>query len=321
VAALSRLSAALGTPIAVEVLMRNRTPATLASALLSHARHLEEPLVVKVNEAGSRPPLWMFHPIGGHVLFIRRLAAELGPDQPVFGVQARGLDGVQPPIDSMDELVALYAGLVRQHQRSGPYFLGGPSFGGRIAFEVAQQLRQDGAPVAMIAMFDSYAPGFPVLAPHHRLWSRLERHRRRWPWLIPERPLAAVRRWLAGQGAEGGREGAGPDYLDDLDPDRGGLERSVREVIAANQRAAKSRPTAYYGGRVSLFRAEIQPLEDFKADFSDVKNGWGKYAREVTVDIVKGTHHHIMDFPALSELVARFKARLEECRLPGAAFQ
>ena len=321
VAALSRLSAALGTPIAVEVLMRNRTPATLASALLSHARHLEEPLVVKVNEAGSRPPLWMFHPIGGHVLFIRRLAAELGPDQPVFGVQARGLDGVQPPIDSMDELVALYAGLVRLHQRSGPYFLGGPSFGGRIAFEVAQQLRQDGAPVAMIAMFDSYAPGFPVLAPHHRLWSRLERHRRRWPWLIPERPLAAVRQWLAGQGAEGGREGAGPDYLDDLDPDRGGLERSVREVIAANQRAAKSRPTAYYGGRVSLFRAEIQPLEDFKADFSDVKNGWGKYAREVTVDIVKGTHHHIMDFPALSELVARFKARLEECRLPGAGFQ
>jgi len=321
VAALSRLSAELGTPIAVEVLMRNPTPAALASALLSQARHLEEPLVVKVNESGSRPPLWMFHPIGGHVLFIRRLGAELGADQPVFGVQARGLDGVRPPIDSMDEMVALYSGLVRQHQTRGPYFLGGPSFGGRIAFEVAQQLRQEGQSVAMIAMFDSYAPGFPVLAPHHRLWSRLERHRRRWPWLIPDRPLAAVRGWLGGQApADGQRDAGGSDYLDDMDPHRGALERSVREVIAANQRAAKSRPTAYYGGRVTLFRAEIQPLEDFKADFSDVKNGWGRYAREVTVDIVKGTHHHIMDFPALTQLVALFKARLEECRLAGAAF-
>lgn len=322
VAALSRLSGQLGTPIAVEMLMRNPTPATLASALLSHARHLEEPLVVKVNESGSRPPLWMFHPIGGHVLFIRRLGAELGADQPLFGVQARGLDGVQPPIDSMDELVALYSGLVRQHQSCGPYFLGGPSFGGRIAFEVAQQLRQEGEPVAMIAMFDSYAPGFPVLAPHHRLWSRLERHRRRWPWLVPERPLTALRHWLGRSGqAEGRQDGGGPDYLDDLDPHRGALERSVREVIAANQRAAKSRSTAYYDGRVTLFRAEIQPVEDFKADFSDVKNGWARYAREVTVDVVKGTHHHIMDFPALTQLVAQFKARLEECRLSGATFR
>ena len=322
VSALSRLSAELGTPIAVEVLMRNPTPAALASALLSQARHLQEPLVVKVNESGSRPPLWMFHPIGGHVLFIRRLGAELGPDQPVFGVQARGLDGVQSPIDSMDDLVALYSGLVRQHQTRGPYFLGGPSFGGRIAFEVAQQLRQQGESVAMIAMFDSYAPGFPVLAPHHRLWSHLERHRRRWPWLIPERPLAAVREWLSGHEVAAGQpEAGGPEYLGGLDVNRGALERSVREVIAANQRAAKSRPTAYYPGRVNLFRAEIQPVEDFKADFSDVKNGWGRYACEVTVDIVKGTHHHIMDFPSLTQLVALFKARLEECRLAGAAGQ
>lgn len=320
VAALSRLSGELGTPIAVEALMRNPTPAALASALLSHARHLEEPLVVKVNESGSRPPLWMFHPIGGHVLFIRRLGAELGPDQPVFGVQARGLDGVQSPLDSMEEIVTSYSRLVRQHQSHGPYFLGGPSFGGRIAFEVAQQLRQDREQVAMIAMFDSYAPGFPVLAPHHRLWSRLERHRRRWPWLIPERPLAAVRNWLSGPG-QGHPAAGGPDYLDDLDPNRGALERSVREVVASNQRAAKSRPTAYYPGRVTLFRAEIQPVEDFKADFSDVKNGWGRYAQEVTVDIVKGTHNHIMDFPALTQLVALFKARLAECRAPGATFQ
>ena len=323
VAALSRLSAALGTPIAVEVLMRNPTPSALASALLAHARHLEEPLVVKVNESGSRPPLWMFLPFGGHVLFFRRLAAELGSDQPLFGVQARGLDGVQPPLDSMEQLVALYSALVRQHQVRGPYFLGGPSFGGRIAFEVAQQLRQEGEEVAMIAMFDSYAPGFPVLAPHHRLWTRLERHRHRWPWLIPDRPLAAVRGWLGGQpqGQASDAKQGGPDYLDELDPSRGALERSVREVIAANQRAAKSRPTAYYPGRVTLFRAEIQPVEDFKADFSDLKNGWGRYAREVTVDIVKGTHHHIMDFPSLTELVALFKARLEESRAQGGAFQ
>jgi len=323
VAALSRLGGALGTPIAVELLMRNPTPAALAAALLSQSGHLEEPLVVEVNPAGAQPPLWMFHPIGGHVLFIRRLAAQLGSDQPVFGVQARGLDGVQPPIDSMAELAALYTSLVRQHQRHGPYFLGGPSFGGRLAFEVAQQLRQEGEQIAMIAMFDSYAPGFPVVALHHRLWSRLEGPRRRWPWLVPERPLAAVRDWLSGNrhGRHGPNQDGGDDYRDNLDPTRGTMERYVRDVIAANQRAARSRPVAYYPGAVTLFRAQIQPQEDFKADFSDVRNGWGRYAREVTVDIVNSTHHGIMDFPALTQLAALLKARLDGCRASRRAFQ
>lgn len=99
------------------------------------------------------------HAGGGNVLNRLPLLPHLGPDQPVYGLQARGLDGVLSPHSSIEKMAGHYISEIRSVQSSGPYFLGGASFGGTVAFEMAQQLVQQGEKVAFLALFDTIGPG------------------------------------------------------------------------------------------------------------------------------------------------------------------
>ncbi len=122
------------------------------------------PLVALQTE-GSQPPLFCVHPGGGNVLTYRDLAIHLGPDQPVYALQARGLDGQQTPFTSVEEMAAYYVNAVRDVQPGGPYYLGGLSAGGDIAWEMALQLQAQGEEVALLVLFDTYGPGYPQLLP------------------------------------------------------------------------------------------------------------------------------------------------------------
>ena len=115
--------------------------------------------LVPIHSDGSRPPLFLVHAVGGNLLYYHSLLRHLGPDQPVYGLQARGIDGVLSPHSSMKEMAGCYIDEIRSVQPSGPYFLGGASFGGTCAFEIAQQLTQQGEEVAFLALLDSIGPG------------------------------------------------------------------------------------------------------------------------------------------------------------------
>ncbi|RKI67440.1 amino acid adenylation domain-containing protein, partial [Corallococcus sp. AB049A] len=115
------------------------------------------PLVPFTNE-GTGTPFFCVHPVGGNVLAYAELARKLGPDQPFYGIQARGLDGEAQPLDTVEALAASYVREVRKVQPHGPYRLGGWSLGGVIAYEMAHQLREAGEAVELVAMIDSYVP-------------------------------------------------------------------------------------------------------------------------------------------------------------------
>src|ERR1700682_4016114 len=53
--------------------------------------------LVPIQPGGSRPKFFCLHGAGGNVLIYRELSEYLGSDQPVFGLQSRGLDGNFPP--------------------------------------------------------------------------------------------------------------------------------------------------------------------------------------------------------------------------------
>ncbi len=111
--------------------------------------------LVPIQPFGSRPPFFCFHGAGGNVLIYRHLSLHLGPDQPLYGLQCQGLDGSCPPLETIEDMAALYVKEVRREQPHGPYFLGGYCMGGTLAFEVAQQLQSEGEPVALLALFDT----------------------------------------------------------------------------------------------------------------------------------------------------------------------
>ncbi len=64
--------------------------------------------LVPIKPGGNKPPLYIVHGSGLTVLIFHALATGLDPDQPVFGLQARGLNGIDEPFDNMEEIAACY---------------------------------------------------------------------------------------------------------------------------------------------------------------------------------------------------------------------
>src|SRR5690606_37216807 len=104
--------------------------------------------LVPIRTGGTRTPLFLAHAVGGNVLNYQHLAKKLPADQPVYGLQAIGLDGHTPPLQRVEDMARRYVAEIRQVQPQGPYRLAGGSMGGIIAFEMAQQLVAAGQQVA-----------------------------------------------------------------------------------------------------------------------------------------------------------------------------
>ncbi len=112
--------------------------------------------LVEIQPEGDNPPFFAMHAAGGNVLIYRDLARHLGPDQPFYGLQARGLDGKSPIATSIESMAKIYVKDILSVQPQGPYLLGGYCMGGTIALEVAQQLRAGGHEVALLALLETY---------------------------------------------------------------------------------------------------------------------------------------------------------------------
>ena len=107
-----------------------------------------------LQTTGSKPPLFCVHNAGGHAFIYQYLATHLQSDRPVYGLQSQGLSGkadLQIPA-----MATHYLNQMRTVQPTGPYYLGGHSLGGIIAWEMAQQLNQIGERVDFLALFDCY---------------------------------------------------------------------------------------------------------------------------------------------------------------------
>ncbi|GHH88800.1 non-ribosomal peptide synthetase [Streptomyces sulfonofaciens] len=135
------------------------TVAALAGRLGSQDAVAAFDAVVPIRTGGTRRPLFLVHPLGGNVLCYVRLARHLPDDQPVYALQAAGAEPGTVPSTTMDGLARGYLEAVRRVQPDGPYRLGGWSFGGFVAFEMARQLHaSDPDLVEQVVILDSIAP-------------------------------------------------------------------------------------------------------------------------------------------------------------------
>jgi thioesterase domain-containing protein/acyl carrier protein len=158
------------TELSAQSLFNTPTIATLAKFIeeATSATHIanprakqEFPFTLVEFQPGNplKKPLFLIHPVGGLIYFYRELAHHLGSEQPVYGLQAPSLDGKTAPLTNVEEMATTYINALRIRQPEGPYFLGGSSFGGMIAFEMAQQLRAEGHQVALVTLIDTPGPG------------------------------------------------------------------------------------------------------------------------------------------------------------------
>ncbi|MFI6058361.1 amino acid adenylation domain-containing protein [Streptomyces sp. NPDC051286] len=115
-------------------------------------------VLLPIRAEGSKPPVFCVHPAGGLSWCYMPLARSVPDDVPLYGLQARGLDGETELAGSVEEMAADYIRQIRSVQESGPYHLLGWSFGGTAAHEIAVQLRAAGEEVAMLVILDAFPP-------------------------------------------------------------------------------------------------------------------------------------------------------------------
>uniref|UniRef100_UPI000617CA5D thioesterase domain-containing protein n=1 Tax=Chromobacterium vaccinii TaxID=1108595 RepID=UPI000617CA5D len=117
------------------------------------------PLMTIQKGRAGQTPVFCLPGAGDSVTRFVELAGSLGDEWPVYGLQPRGVDGLQLPHSSVEAAAAVYLTMLETIQPRGPVHLIGHSFGGWLAFELALRLSEQGRPPASLTLLDSEGPG------------------------------------------------------------------------------------------------------------------------------------------------------------------
>ncbi|WP_052260662.1 type I polyketide synthase [Photobacterium gaetbulicola] len=296
----------------------------IAEARRSGGKVVNHSPVVRIQPKGSKPPFFCVHPAGGIVHCYIELARMLGKEQPFYALQHPGIDGKCEPYTRFDVMAEYYIKAIREVQPQGPYYLGGWSFGGTVAYEMAQQLVAMGEEVAVLVMMDTPVPSAVYGA----------------DLLRDEFDAAGIFTFL-GRGIGqifGNSLDIDPNELNGLEPEaqfervlekagsindmsESGAAREQLEQIIDMFRVADSAERQYqpqpYHGKVKLIR--VQDLDDYEftgyKEHPDIKSptfGWDHVATDLECRMVPGTHMTMVVAPYVREVARTLSAVLAE---------
>jgi len=264
----------------------------------------EWPSLVPIRESGSKPPLFFVHLPDGHVLSYRDLVQHLPPDQPLYGLQSRGLDGTSPINTRIEDMARDYVAEIRRAYPCGPYAICGWSFGGTVAFEMARQREQQHLRVALLALFDTRVPTQTVRRRQaKRIWIRTLRT----PVHIHiSRVLAYVKGLLRRPNRHSPVTGSvearvwqslALEYHREFR-----LPPTLENITKANKKALRDYVPRAYGGRVTVIRA----LHRLSQRSRDPLLGWGTLSiGDLELHQVAGTHLTLLFEPHVRGLAEK----------------
>ena len=264
---LAEIEKALGSVLRVSILFQAPTIHKLA-AVIEQQGVGPASCVVAVQPHGTRPRLFAVAGYGGGIAPFKILARELGMDQPLCVLDI-GVFGDEKDDFTLEELTQRMVADMREVQPTGPYHLVGYSMGGKIVYEMAQQLRCAGEQLALLALLDSAGPGYPRRASFVvRAWLHLRhgltlRPDQAWRYLAERawnsrRYVVRIRRKLFDGDAEASMPPA----------------RAMQQSADAVGRAWARYVPTFYAGPVLLVRAEIRQSHPGVID-DDAEMGWG----------------------------------------------
>lgn len=271
--------------------------------------------LVPVKPNGTKPPLYIVHGDALNVMIFNSLARNLDDEQPVFGLQARGLNGIEKPDESIEAMAAFYIEEITKHNAEGPYFLSGYSFGGIVAFEMAKQLESVGRKVKLVAMFDTNVGNIEKAAPAgNRLLKKIALQFPKMLFILKSL-IHDPASMISYQSNIVRRKWNGLFAKNRIDKEDGleNLAQHEKEVILKHRAAFQNYIVKKYSGRIDLFRVKkrVYFVED------RVFLGWKPYAAQgVSVHEVPGDHRTFL-LPPNDKIFARILQSVIDERING----
>ncbi|MEO6231946.1 MAG: amino acid adenylation domain-containing protein [Ferruginibacter sp.] len=166
----SKIEKETGIGLSLSLLFKANTIEQIAAELQKDQSTI--PSLVAIQPNGTRTPIFLIHAGRGTVLFYRQLAVRLGEEQPLFGLQPKGLDGKVKMHKTIEEMARHYVGEILIINPNGPFLIGGYCFGGVVAFEMAHQLKSLGYKVDLLVMFNTKSPTFDYVTNNKIVYDR-----------------------------------------------------------------------------------------------------------------------------------------------------
>ena len=268
------------------MVFRHRTVRALAAALQAGGDEAAVATVLPLAPGSDGPPLFCVAGIHTYQALADRLAPVatmhgvfLPVEQELFAGRRRL---------SVAEMAASYLSAVRQQQPRGPYRLLGFSFGGVLAYEMAQQLHRAGETVALLVLLDSILPEALTWSRPRWAWRRIKR--------ASKRRQERVRRVLAS------RVGRSPSEAEQV----AALEMLRLDIYQDAIR--RYRRTPYPGSAVLLrCREQLAFMGDTLADHT---YGWGRLVADLDIADIPGDHLSNLQEPHVDALASELRARI-----------
>lgn len=292
--------------LGLSTIFEARTIRRLADVLLrssreSQARPKNSRALVPIQPKGIHRPIYVISGLLGNVIKFHSLAFYLGQDQPMYGLLPRGLDGKEPYLTSIEEMAAYYVGEIRRAQPEGPYRLLGYSFGGIVAFEVAQQIVAQGGSVDLLGLLDTiewhYLVKLQMTAPVTSRYTAYKAHleslfegKNRFQelkQLLAKRFSRVIYRIFRAIGRP--------------------LPQNVGTIADINAFAAGNYHPRPYPGKLAIFRSTIREA----SEENDQYLGWKGLAAGIEVLPVPSDHFNILQEPSVKILADDLRALLD----------
>jgi amino acid adenylation domain-containing protein len=295
----------------VVTLFREGTIEKIAPLIEQERTTSDLDVLVPLQTKGNLPPLFLVHQAGGYALSYSLLAQNLGQERPIYGLQAQGLDGKQPPLETIEAMAASYIKAIRAIQPSGPYLLGGHSLGGLIAFEMTVQLEAMGEQVENLLIIDTHPP-----LPTPEIETSLEDDAAILCFMVEQIGIHFNTTIKISSAELSSRNQAEQfqyvleilQQAEVIPPDAGqNLISGLINVYKTNVQASLRYQPQTIQAAISLFKT-ASLAEQFP---DDPTLGWGELTQaQVRVCCLSGEHQTILKYPHLEKLVAEITAVL-----------
>jgi amino acid adenylation domain-containing protein len=270
--------------------------------------------ITAIRKTGSRTPFFLVHGIGGEVLEFYDLARHLGADQPFYGLQAPlATEPINANI-SIEETAAEYCEAIHKVQAEGPYFLGGYSWGGGVAFEIAQQLVALNQQVALLAIIDAEPLNVDSTSQSlDRLWEQLagnEHLLRMDDRLSSLDPEGQFKREIARLELEIAHEGITEEFGE-------AYKRNYARGFVARTRALHNYKPRVFTGEISLFKAEQNSLQSEANDGAvmapvQFESQWSQLTTmPLQIYRISGDHWNILREPNVQALAKQIRHSID----------